>query len=90
MRDNLSAYVSPKWAEQNVFQPDELKILTDVFESALKDLSRTKHLSEPDLSQMKRKLATLILIYARTGERDPDMLRQLAVQDLNTSVVGFK
>jgi hypothetical protein len=61
--------------DSNVFNPDEVIILRDVFEDTLRALKLVDR-SDPVTSLIAKKIIEL----ARRGERDPARLRQAAVQ----------
>jgi hypothetical protein len=61
----------------HAFGPDDLKIIGDAFEDALRTL-RLVNRDDPATEIIARKIIEL----AKAGERDPARLRQAAVQSL--------
>lgn len=64
--------------EHHAFGPDEIKVLTTAFESALRTL-RLVDRTDPATEIVAKKIIEL----AQQGERDPERLRQRAVEALS-------
>jgi len=61
----------------HAFTPEDIKILVEAFEDAL----RTLELADRE-DQMTMTVAKLIIEFAKEGERDPARLRDLVVKTL--------
>lgn len=63
------------------FDPDTNRILTAAFEAAWTKIAGGRDLG-PNTDMMRNELAKAIIGLARTGERDPDLLRTAAIVSL--------
>lgn len=63
-----------------VFQPQQIKAMTTAFEA----VCRTLQLVDRD-DPLTEIVARRVIDVARTGERDPDRLRELVLMNLNQS-----
>ena len=64
--------------ENQAFGPDEIRVLTTAFEDTLRTL-RLADRADPATEIIARKIIEL----AQQGERDPDRLRERAIQSLS-------
>jgi hypothetical protein len=80
LRNKLGAIAVPirRLLEHHVFGPDEIRILTTAFEDTLRTL-RLVDRADPATEIIARRIIEL----AQQGERDPDRLRERAIQSLS-------
>lgn len=64
------------------FEPITLRLLGKVFERTLKSIGDVPELTGLDGHPLRQALARRIIACARTGERDPDRLRNAALADV--------
>lgn len=67
------------------FQPEELKILAIAYDAAWKDLVE-QSMSADEASDLRRRLAQVILASACTGERDVTRLTAAALRAVSTEL----
>ena len=69
---------------QGVFNPEEVSILTTVFDEAWKTVQGEAGVSalNGEAQAMRESIARRIIALALLGERDPSRLRQEALRDL--------
>lgn len=67
-------------SKDGVFGPTDLLSISTAYDAALEELSGAGDaLADVPARDLRRRLASCILLVARTGERNPVALRQLAV-----------
>jgi hypothetical protein len=64
------------------FEPITLGLLGRVFDRTLQSIGDVPELTGFDGHSLRQALARRIIACARTGERDPDRLRQAALADI--------
>jgi len=68
---------------RSYFQPEELEALTSAYGAAWQHLDASSvGLTSPQASELKRRLAQIILASACTGERETERLREIAMRGL--------